>query len=188
MSSVTELARQLDPHLRLNGFSRRASAWNRAVDGVVDVVHLQLAKGGEDLWVNLAVVDLDVCGRLYGPHHRAFFDEALGTVRTRLGRETTGRDVAWSVRDPGASSAISSELDAEAWRFFERHHSREALIRALREARGKGPAEQLMLGLLLYEIGSTADACAVVDAVANDASGAWSHRARSLASEMECPT
>jgi hypothetical protein len=73
----------------------------------VDVVALQLTTHVDEFFVGIGVADTEVYEASWVKPLGDFVREPDCTVRTRLGRPTTGRDQAWFIGDTDGPSQVA---------------------------------------------------------------------------------
>jgi hypothetical protein len=96
--SMQEAVDAMDTELRPAGFARRKAVWNHRHDALIDVVDLQVSKGGEDVTLNCGVLDPVVHLKAWSSEVPQFVQEPDCTVRARIGELLPERlDVWWQL-------------------------------------------------------------------------------------------
>lgn len=183
----------VDHSLRPLGFIRHKSVWNRRSGGVVDVVDIQVSKGGESVTINAGVLDPDVHEMLWNAPAPATVEEPHCTVGTRIGALIDGiggRDIWWKLADGATCDRLANAAIDHALPFIDRMRSRPAMVQWLTDtgvAGKKYPPPIINLAILRALTGETACACALLDRVRGNAPGGWAERAGEVARRLGCP-
>jgi hypothetical protein len=170
------LVRAVDAVLNEHGFARKKMTWNRRSDGLVDVVDLQVSKGGESVTLNAGVVDRDVRKLVWGAEPREFFQEPEGTVRSRVGQLIGDHDVWWPL-DEAAAEEISRTLVPHVLPFLDRMHDPLEMEAHLSADVGKSyPPPIIYLAILKHRRGQSAETEALLSALCERTSEPWQER------------
>lgn len=187
---ATLLTARIDALLRPLGFSRRGATWRRATDELVEIVNVQVGSGGDDVTINLGVVDCEVYQWAWGSDLPAFPDETMSTARIRLGELTDGRDRWWPLEDDSTPAALAEALDQVGLPFFEelRDHARMRDFLVAQNVRARSyPLDVIHLALLEHKLGRQTTACEILDDLRiHTIPGAWQARSVEVASRIGC--
>jgi Domain of unknown function (DUF4304) len=156
------LAVALDPSLRKLGFKRSGVTWNRRTGPLVDVVNIQTAKGGGDVFVNLGVAEDSIFLNRWERPLPNVVDEANCAARIRLGTLVTGADMSWDPLDPDAAQDIVARLESLGFAFLESMHDPATMAEFAKARPGLVPVEMLTVALVLNRAGDPAGACAIL--------------------------
>lgn len=187
--STRSAIKRLDELLGPLGFLRRKTTWNRTTGAFVDVIHIQVSKGKDAVTVNIGVLEPRVYSQCWGSEPPAFVDEALCTVRARIGQLMEDHDVWWPLSDDQTDERIAESIVTHGLPFVEHMHTREAMEKFLVKtgaARQKYPPPVIYLALLKAERGDKRGACAVLDELRTRVLGAWQDRITHVAERVGC--
>ena len=183
------IAESIDGVLGPIGFARHGLTWTRRAAAVTDVVTVQISKAGQRFTLNLGVLDPDALALCWGEQPSRLADEALCTVRARLGQLMSGKDVWWDGSDLTTLSTIASALRDVGLPFLERHHSTtqlEATLQALLESEQSYPPPIIYLAALKARRGDGLAACQLLQILRDRSTGAWAPRIESALQRLGC--
>lgn len=187
--STTAVIARIDDFLKPLGFQRQGRTWNRRSGSFVDVIDVQVSKGGHTLTVNVGVLDPGVHASLWGAGPPAFVEEPFCTVRARIGELMGDTDVWWSIGEGEALEKAVEAVETHALSFLERMHAREAMKEFLVPAqvmKRKYPPPAISLAILKNELGDHAGACEALDRLQNQPLGAWRARIAEVSKRLGC--
>lgn len=190
MSKVAVI-RQLDERLQTAGFHRSKQTWNRKSASFVDVIELQVSKDGDDLTVNVGVLDPEVHQLCWGAPPASTVYAPGCTAEERAGRLLPeGRDLWLPIDDAQTPDRIVAVVTDTAIPFIEGMHSRAAIAQWLIDQdvlRRKYPPPIIYLAILLHLSGDEAQSCAILDRLRATTVDAWANRVRDVSIRLGCP-
>jgi hypothetical protein len=177
----------LDELLLPLGFRRQRETWNRRSGTLVDVIDVQVSKGGDAMTANAGVLDLEIHRQCWGEDPPEFILEPRCTVRARLGQLINGGDAWW----PMGSAELSRAVAARAVPFLERMHAPGEMEGFLSSsiafnAKHPYPPPVIYLALLMNKRGDRTGACTLLSELQKKALGAWRSRIRDVSARLEC--
>ncbi len=179
-----QLIGAVDAVLKEHGFARKKMTWNRRSDRLVDVIDLQVGKGGDSLTLNAGVVDRDVRKLLWGPELSGFLQEPECTVRSRVGELVGDHDIWWPL-DEDAAHEIARTLVHYVLPFLERMHDPAEMEGHLSAHVGKSyPPPIIYLAILKHRRGEAAEAEALLRGLNERTSGPWQKRIAELSASL----
>ena len=175
---LDELQAKLRPSLKQQGFRTRGRAFNRETsDGLTQVVQLQMGSfdppgttyltGRENLYakftINIGIYVPEVAKRHMGGAARSFVQEYKCCVRTRLRRLGPEQaDIWWDIRqDEAFVRELQERLERDAFPFFHRFETRDAILTELRSADNSPfvlAPTRVVCAIILAERGQVTDA------------------------------
>lgn len=188
MTTASIIAR-FDSELAPKGFVRRNTTWNRALDQLVEVIDIQISKGGETVTMNVGVLERGVFSACWGRDPEPFVEEPECTVRARIGRMLDNKDRWWNIEDANAADEMVACLKEHALPFLARMHSLEEM-RAWLASSGspspRNPLSTICFAVLEWRLGNMSRACTILAGLQVKALGAWKTRAKEVSARIEC--
>lgn len=181
----------LDAHLKPLSFRRKGLVWNRRIDGVVEVIDLQVSKSRDAVTVNAGVLDPVVYRKVWGEDAPDIVKEPTSTVRVRIGELLDNRDRWWQLDNDRDIGELVDAVTQVVLPFLHRIRSREEMILWLDRAevaRRRQPAELLGLAVLKDLIGQHSEACELLADQRRRSIGAWHSRYDEVARRLGCIT
>jgi hypothetical protein len=123
----------------------------------------------------------------YGMEPPEFVDEAVCTVRARVGQLIDGKDVWWSLQDRNLQEAINEKITVYVLPFMQRMHSPKAMEEALTKAqvmKARYPPPKIYLAILKAVQSNSAGAHAVLDRLRNETTGPWQTKIDEVAERL----
>lgn len=183
---LKNLGDSLHPLLKSAGFRRRRSSWTRRTGQFVDVVNLQLSKSFDRVWVNLGVADPDAYESCWGEPLRDVADEAMCTVRARLGMLVDNRDKSWDLTDPHSISQIAGTVQRYGLPFLDQMHGLAAMEAHLAKRPRAYPPEAMSLAIIRWKLGMAREACEALTDRGRRDFGPWQERVDAVARKIDC--
>jgi hypothetical protein len=185
MSTLKAVLKQLDELLLPLGFRRQQETWNRQLETLIDVIDVQVSKGGDTMTANVGVLDPELHSQCWGEDVPSFVQEPQCTVRARVGQLMSGRDVWWPVGSREAVDAVATC----ALPFLERMHAPGRMEEFLASSSGvkakhPHPPPVIYLALLMNKRGDRTGACKLLSELQERALGAWRARVREVAARV----
>ncbi len=185
VSIITRIDRELTPI----GFRRKKATWNREHGLLVEVIDIQVSKGGDSVTMNVGVLSRPTYFGCWGRDAEAFIEEPFCTVRARVGQLLDNKDRWWDVGNSGTGEELVDSLAAQVLPFLERMHSLEAMrdwLASTGMPSPKSPLPSICFAVLQSQLGDIDAACAVLAELENKSLGAWKARAQEVAARIGC--
>jgi hypothetical protein len=189
MSEASIIAR-LDRELESKGFARRRSTWNRAHDSLVDVIDIQVSKGGDTVTLNAGILSRPVYRAVWGRDAGDFVEEPFCTIRVRVGQLLGNKDRWWSVSESRSDDELAECTHSHVLPFLDRVGTLEEMRNWLATngiPSPKLPLASLCLAVLQSQLGDLTGACKLLAVIEDKALGNWKNRAREVAVRIGCP-
>jgi len=175
MSKHTIIA-AFDAVLLNDGFRRVRNTWNRNSGQVLDVINLQKRSFDSMITVNAGVLHRVVHERSWLEPVPPFVDEAMCTVRLRIGRLIDGLDHWFEINDPETQNVLTTHLIHLVLPTLARHHSLEALeARLIAEGTrlGRYPPPHIYLAVIKSLLNRDSEAQAILHNLLTDLHEPW---------------
>lgn len=177
----------VDAVLRPLGFKKEKARWYRRRNSSIDVVEIQVSKGGDSVTANIGALDSEIFRMCWGQDPAGVIQASHCTVEARLGTLATGRDTWW----PLGSSEFVPAIAIHAQLFLEQVHAPgglEDVLASSLERRGlRGdPSRVIYLALLRNRRGDRSGACQLLADLRSRTSDAWKSRVSTVAAAIGC--
>ena len=188
MSTASIIAR-LDSELEPKGFMRRKATWNREHSSLVEVIDIQISKGGDTVTLNAGVLSRPIHFICWGREAEAFVEEPFCTVRARVGQLMDDKDRWWAINGTRTPDEMAECLVACVLPFLDRMHSFKGMRDWLASGGApspKNPFQSICFAVLLSRLGNVDGGCKTLAVLEDKALGAWKARAREVATRIGC--
>lgn len=177
----------VDAVLRPLGFKRQKARWYRRTSSSIDVVELQVSKGGDSVTANIGVLDSEIFRLCWGQDSPGVIQACHCTVETRLGNLAAGRDTWWPLSSPDFAPAIATHAQL----FLEQVHAPGGLEKVLASSLERSglrgdPSRVIYLALLRNRRGDRTAACQLLADLRSRTSDAWKSRVSTVAAAIGC--
>lgn len=179
----------VDGMLKPLGFARQKQTWNRRFGTFVDVVDLQLSKGGDTVTSNVGVLHREVYATCWGNCCPNFIEEPHCTVRMRLGELAGAKDVWWKLDADNVVTSVGDALIRDGIPFMNQMHSVDAMEHFLTNAqveKKRYPLPIIYLAILNHEQGNRSTACRLLSSLKEKTIGEWLNRIDQVAARLSC--
>jgi hypothetical protein len=154
-----------------------------------DVVDIQLRADGDAVTINAGVLSHTSYEKYADEKPPAFVDEAICTVRARVGQLIDGKDLWWSLDDPQTDNNILLKLTKYVLPFLTNMHSLNAMAEFLKESARSGskyPPPLIYLAIINSELGNIAEACTSISDLRKTAPKAWQRKLYRIGTRIGC--
>lgn len=177
--SIKIVIKALDGLLGPLGFERRKHTWRRNSGPFVDLIDVQISKGGDSLTLNAGVLDPEVFVCAWGAHPDVV-QEPDCSVRARVSDLASDRKGVWMPLDAPETPELAVEaISVYMLPFLERMHTRETMQEWLMERgvlRRPYPPPIIYLAILMYLTGDDQGAFSVLDRLHASTNEGWRTR------------
>ncbi len=171
------------------GFNRKKTTWNRETGSLVEVIDIQISKGGELATMNAGVLSRSIYFVCWGRDAEPFIEEPFCTVRARIGQLINNLDIWWNVGGKSAPEEMIECLIAQILPFLERMQSLKGMrdwLASTGMPSPKNPLPSICFAVLQSQLGEVVSACEALAELERKALGAWKARAQEVAVRVGC--
>lgn len=187
--SVKEIISYLDSTLKLHGFDRHKMTWNRKSDSFIDVIDVQIGKGGDTITINAGAFHSGVYHTCWATDPPSVIEEPMCIVRARIGQLIDGKDQWWKTDENKAGEDMAGKVRDYVLPFLDGLHSLESIENALTEVNvveKKYPLPVIYLAIIKSQLGDKGGACTLLAQLASKTVSSWHDRVGNLAQQLGC--